>query len=85
MNLFASPNNNAVILPGKCVSCLMPLYAFFCTTPERSLIYLQIDFAEVGSEERENPFISFDFDYLDGLNPQQVGNHGLPESRQSKP
>lgn len=29
MNLFASSNNNPVILPGKCVSCLMPLYAGF--------------------------------------------------------
>lgn len=59
MNLFASSNNNAVILPGKCVSCLMPLYAFFvfffCITPEHSLIYLQIDFAEVGNESEKIP------------------------------
>lgn len=56
VNLFASPDNNPVILPGKCVSCLMPLYAAFFMMPKSLLIYLQIYFAEVDNERHKMPF-----------------------------
>lgn len=57
MNLFASPNNNPVILPGKCVSCLMPLYAgcFYDAKVCVWVTYLRIYFAEV-ENEAENAF-----------------------------
>lgn len=61
VNLFASCNNNPVIPPRKCLSCLMPLYAFFFFSwcPGVCLfIYLQISFAGVENEGQEMPIFN---------------------------
>jgi len=63
VNLFASPNNNPVILPGKCVACLMSLYAVFLMAPRNVFIYLQIYFAEV-ENERQKKLFKFSFSYF---------------------
>lgn len=56
MNLFASSNNNPVILPGECVSCLMPLYAVFFTMPKSLFTDLV---CRGGKQEAENAFLFF--------------------------